>query len=188
MSSLGSVETWLRQFQEGHLSALGRLHQRYWPALVGYARARLRLTPNPAADAEDLVQAAFLSFQRAFREGRAPMLASRDNLLALLTTLIARKAARKVRGPNLTDGLGPSLLEQLAEDPTPSPLERALVNDCYEHYVGGLPEKLRPFAEMALAGLTHREVAAAVPCAVRTVERKMALILQRWQDLADAEA
>ena len=46
----------------------------------------------------------------------------------------------------------------------------------------------RPFAEMSLAGLTHQDVAAAIPCAVRTVERKMALILQRWQDLADADA
>src|SRR5262249_25912403 len=118
--------------------------------------------------------------------GRAPVLASRDNLLALLTTIIARKAARKTRGPNLGGVEDLSLLEELAEDPAPSPLDQALVHDCYDLYVGRLPDKLRPFAEMCLAGMTHREIAAAVPCAVRTVERKMACILQRWRDMAAA--
>jgi DNA-directed RNA polymerase specialized sigma24 family protein len=48
-----------------------------------------------------------------------------------------------------------------------------MLRDCYERYVGGLPPGLRPVAEMCLAGMTHREIAAAIPCAVRTVERKM---------------
>src|SRR5262249_6589904 len=101
MSSLGSVEVWLRELQEGHLSAMGKLYQRYWPGLVGYARARLRLTPKNWADEKDVVQSAFLSFYRAFRQGRVPLLASRENLLALLTTIIARKAARKAKGPDI---------------------------------------------------------------------------------------
>jgi DNA-directed RNA polymerase specialized sigma24 family protein len=185
VSSVGSVEVWLRELQDGHVSALGKLHQRYWPALVAYARARLRLTPKGWADEEDIVQSAFRSFYRAFQQGRVPLLANRENLLALLTTIIARKAARKARGPNFL-GVEDLSLDGLAEDPAPSPLEQALLNDCYEQYVGGLPDKLRPFAEMCLAGMTHREIAAAVPCAVRTVERKMACILQRWQDVAAA--
>src|SRR6058998_3399163 len=88
VSSLGSVEVWLRDLQQGHRSALGKLHQRYWPALVNYARARIRLTPVGGADEEDVVQAAFLSFYRAFQEGRIPRLTTRENVLAFLTTLI----------------------------------------------------------------------------------------------------
>jgi hypothetical protein len=41
---------------------------------------------------------------------------------------------------------------------------------------------------MCLAGMTHREIAAAIPCAVRTVERKMSRVLQLWRDLAAASA
>ena len=186
LSSLGSVEVWLRELQQGHQSALGKLHQRYWPALVDYARARIRLTPRGGSDEEDVVQAAFLSFQRAFQEGRIPLLTTRENLLAFLTTLIARKAARKPKGPTTAGAGQRSYLEELAQDPRPAPLEQALLVDCYRHYVEGLPDKLRPFAEMSLAGLTQAEIAAAIPCALRTVERKMSRILQKWQAMAAA--
>lgn len=185
MSALGSVEIWLRDLQNGHVSALGKLHERYWPALVNYARARIRRTSRSDGDEEDVVQAAFLSFYRAFREGRVPHLTSRENLLAFLTTIIARKATRKAKGPSaVADG---SLLDELAEDRCRSPSEQALLADCYARYVGGLPDKLRPFAEMCLAGMTHREIAAAIPCAVRTVERKMACILERWRACASVD-
>jgi DNA-directed RNA polymerase specialized sigma24 family protein len=188
MHSNGSVEVWLEELQAGHASALGKLHERYWPGLIAYARARLRLAPYGSADEEDIVQAAFLSFYRAVREGRIARLPSRESLLALLTTIIARKAARKAPGPELTFIDDLSLLGDLAHDSEPSPLEQATLKDCYERYVGGLPAKLRPFAEMSLAGLNHREIAASIPCAVRTVERKMNLILHLWNVLAAASA
>ena len=188
MSPLGSVEVWLRDLQDGHVSALGKLHERYWPALVNYARVRVRRAPQIGADEEDVVQAAFLSFYRAVREGRVPLLKSRENLLAFLTTIIARKAVRKAKGPRAVAIEDWSLLDELAEDPRCSPSEQALLADSYKQYVGGLPEKLRPFAEMSLAGMTHREIAVAVPCAVRTVERKMACILQRWRALASVDS
>lgn len=187
MSSIGSVELWLRDLQDGHASALGKLHERYWSALVNYARVRIRRAPQVGADEEDVVQAAFLSFYRAFREGRVPHLTRRENLLAFLTTIIARKAARKVKGPRAVTVGNWSFLDELTEDPRSSPSEQAHLSDSYEQYVGGLPDKLRPFAEMSLAGMTHQEIAAAVPCAVRTVERKMACILQRWRALAFAD-
>lgn len=187
MSATGSVEGWLEELQAGHVSALGRLHQRYWPTLIAYARSRLRLAPRGSADEEDVVQAAFLSFYRAFREGRVVELSTRESLLALLTTIISRKAARKAPGPELRGVLDLSILNQLAEDPSTSPDEQAMLRDCYERYVGGLPVKLRPFAEMCLAGMTHCEIATTIPCATRTVERKMQRIQFLWRELADAD-
>jgi DNA-directed RNA polymerase specialized sigma24 family protein len=184
MDSNGSVEILLEAMHQGHISALGKLHQRYWPSLVAYARGRLRLASAAGVDEEDIVQAAFLSFHRAFCEGRIPRLTSRENLLAVLTTIIARKSARKAAGPELTSGHGLLFLEQLALASGVSPLEQAILNDCYERYVGGLPVKLRPFAEMCLAGMTHREIAASMPCAVRTVERKINRIADHWREIS----
>jgi len=186
MSAVGSVEVWLRELQEGHVSALGKLHQRYWPALVGYARARLRLTPKAWADEEDIVQSAFLSFYMGVRQGRLPRLASRENLLALLTTIIARKAERKAKGPEATDLGDLGAVDEF--DSAPPPLEQAILRDCYDRYVTRLSDKLRPIAEMCLAGMTHREIATAVPCATRTVERKMARILRLWREMSAAGA
>jgi DNA-directed RNA polymerase specialized sigma24 family protein len=188
MCSKGSVEVWLEDLQEGHVSALGKLHQRYWPSLVAFARGRLRPASHGFADEEDLVQAAFLSFHRALREGRVEQLSSRENLLALLTTIIARKAARKAPGPQLRGVDDLSVLDHLVEDPEVSPMEQAMLKDCYRRYVGGLPASLRPVAEMCLAGMTHREIASAIPCAVRTVERKMSRVVHLWHDLAAAGA
>ena len=68
-------------------------------------------------------------------------------------------------------------------DREPTPLEQALLNDSYHHYVGGLPDHLRDFAELYLAGLTHKEIAARQSCVERTVERKLALILKKWQEM-----
>lgn len=180
----GSVEVWLEELQQGRVSALGRLHRRYWPSLVAYARSRVRPESAPFADEEDLVQAAFLSFYRALREGRAARVSDRESLVALLTTIIARKAARKASGPVLRDVGDTAALERLARETDASPLEQAMLKDCYQRYVGGLPSNLRPFAEMCLAGMTHREIAATIPCAVRTVERKMSRILHLWHELA----
>jgi DNA-directed RNA polymerase specialized sigma24 family protein len=65
-----------------------------------------------------------------------------------------------------------------------SPLEEALLNDFYEYYVGALPARLRGFAELYLAGFTHAETAERMRCSLRSVERKVALILEKWREKA----
>jgi DNA-directed RNA polymerase specialized sigma24 family protein len=77
-----------------------------------------------------------------------------------------------------------SALEYLAEAPGPTPLEQALLNDCYQRYLTALPEPLREIAELNLSGRTHKEIATQMGCVVRTVERKLALISEKWQKMA----
>ena len=52
--------------------------------------------------------------------------------------------------------------------------EEAMLKDCYQHYIAELPEALRPFAEMHVAGATDLEIANHMHCVERTVERKRA--------------
>jgi RNA polymerase sigma factor (sigma-70 family) len=198
MSSGGSVTTWLAQLQAGQETALARLHQRYWPRLVALARRRLQGAPARAADEEDVAQEAFWSFYRRLRAGAEFHLANRHDLLALLTHIIACKAVNQIehelmqkRGGGRV--LGEAALAALADvhqgleqaaGAEPTPLEQALLSDCYQYYVAGLPARLRDFAELHLAGLTHKEMAAQLGCVERTVERKMALILKKWQEMA----
>jgi DNA-directed RNA polymerase specialized sigma24 family protein len=151
-------------------------------------RARLRSDTRASADEEDIVQAAFLSFHRAFCEGRVRNLSGPENLLALLMTIIARKAARKAPGPQHTGVEDLELLDKLSWHETESPVEQAILKDCYERYVGALPRDLRHIAEMCLTGITHREIAQSMSCAVRTVERKMERIIGLWRDLAATTA
>jgi RNA polymerase sigma factor (sigma-70 family) len=195
MSSTGSVSAWIGQLQAGQESALAKLHERYWPYLVAIARKRLKGAPASAADEEDVAQEAFWSFYRRLRTGHKLQLESRHDLLALLTHIVACKAVNQIQhecgvqkrgGGRVRDS---SPLETLSLGETPddgggTPLEQAALKDCYRHYLDGLPESLRKFAELYLAGYTHKEIAQRVGCVERTVDRKLPMILEKWRTLA----
>ena len=203
MSSAGSVSAWIEQLKEGDEAALGKLHARYWPYLVALARRKLGEAPRRVADEEDVAQQAFWGFYQSVRAGRLPELDNRHQLLALLSHIIACQAANEikhevgvqkrggghVRGESALAGVGqsesgtPRGLDQVA-DGALSPAEKILLDDCYHHYLGALPEHLRDFAELYLAGLTHQEIADRLGCTERTVDRKMVLIMAHWQRLA----
>ena len=70
------------------------------------------------------------------------------------------------------------------EGTEPSPSEQVVLCDCYCHYLNCLPENLRDFAELHLAGLTNKEIAARTDCVERTVERKLALVRKKWREMA----
>jgi RNA polymerase sigma factor (sigma-70 family) len=190
MSSSGSVTVWIEQLKAGEEAALAKLHQRYWPELLRLARRRLRGAPCRASDDEDVAQAALWSFYRGLRSGRLPQLANRNDLMALLTHLVACKVANHIKheaGLQKRDAhrtQSDSSLDQVALAPGPTPFEQALLNECYERYVTALPETLRDIAELYLSGCTHKEIAAQVGFVVRTVERKLALIREKWQKIA----
>jgi RNA polymerase sigma factor (sigma-70 family) len=205
MQSIGSVSVWLQQPQEGEEAALAKLHARFWPFVVGLARRKLGGTPRRAFDEEDIAQQAFWGFYKSLRAGGLPQLTNRHQLLALLTHITACQAANQIKhelGVQKRGGgriQGESVLEggsarsegaaqglEQVQDPGLSPQERFLLEDCYQHYVAALPDHLRDFAELYLAGLTYQEIADRQGCTERTVDRKMALILGHWRRLAEA--
>src|SRR3954452_19706131 len=106
MSSVGSVTHWIQALRGGDPGAAQKLWERYFPRLVGLARARLQGARRRAEDEEDVALSAFDSFCRGAREGRFPRLADRNDLWRLLVVLTARKAVdllqregRLKRGP-----------------------------------------------------------------------------------------
>lgn len=194
----GSVTEWIGQLKSGEEAALAKLQKRYWPALVNQARRRLRDVPARVADEEDVAQEAFWAFYRSLKAGKLPRLGNRHDLWALLTHIVGCRAVNQIqheigtqkRGGGLVHGGSAFELitgdgDQARLEPVDaaghSPLEHAIMHDCYRQYVGGLPNNLRDFAELYLAGLTHKEIAQRMQVTERTVERKMALILRTWQ-------
>lgn len=188
MSSSGSVSHWIAQAKSGDEAALARLHQRYWPALVGLARQRLHGSPIPS-DEEDVAQQAFVGFYEAIKRERVPKLENRHQFLALLSHIIACKVCNQVnRELTARKGggrvQGGSNVMRLVEDSTYSPLHEAILKECYEKYVAGMPEGLRRFAELFLRGFTRQEIAERAGCAARTVDRKLVLVKAYWQSVA----
>ena len=192
MSHDGSITQWLQQLPTGDEIALARLHERIWPLLVARAARRLSPAPGRVADEEDVAQSAFWDFYQAVQRGAVPRLESRENLLALLTTMISHKAINHIKhhhtqkqgGGKLQQG---SVADWLAEHGNLGPAEEVALADAYDHFLAALPDQLRPFAELYLAGHTHEEIASQLGCVARTSERKVALAIERWREMAASE-
>ena len=185
----GSISQLIAEAKDGDEHALAKLHQRYWPGLVDLARSKLGGAPLRDRDAEDVAQNAFFSFYQSLKKTGFPKLDTRHQLLALLTHIVACKAANDIkheltqkRGGGRVRNVSPLL--QLAESDAHSPVEEAILHDCYVFYLGALPAKLKPIAELHLAGFTNAEIAERMGCVERTVERKIALLRVQWKILA----
>lgn len=188
MNDRGSITLWISGAQQGDESALLRLHQRYWRQLVRMAQRRLGTSRLTGVDAEDIAQSAFWEMHLALQKGRHLDLSNRHQFLALLSRIVTcraineieRAAAKKRRGT----GAAGSIVPSLATDATYRPLEKLIIAECYESFVNGLPVSLRVVAELHLAGLSNRQIAAKQACIARTIDRKMKLIRSHWQTMA----
>ena len=90
-----SVSQWITQLKAGDISALARLHQRYWPTLCRLATLAFREAPRRVQDEEDAAQEALLGLYNSLRRGGFPNLNDRHDLLAVLSMITARKVANQ---------------------------------------------------------------------------------------------
>jgi DNA-directed RNA polymerase specialized sigma24 family protein len=186
----GSVTQWIDALRDGDRDAAQRLWERYFGRLVGLARRRLRSAHRRAADEEDVALSAFESFCRGAEDGRFPRLADRDELWRLLVVITARKAGRLIRREGQLKRGGASggpqeatweLEQVIASEPTP---EFALqVAEEFLRLLGRLGDaELEAAAVWKMQGVTNEEIAARLGCVPRTVERRLRLIRDLWQD------
>jgi DNA-directed RNA polymerase specialized sigma24 family protein len=197
LASGTSDSQWLRQLQAGDPAAAQRLWELYFHRLVGLARIKLQGQPRRAADEEDVALSAFASFCRAAEAGRFPKLADRDDLWPLLVTLTERKAFNLVRdqgrqkrgGGNVQgesafqggDSTASGINNCAGREPTPE--FAAQVAEQCRRLLDILPgEEMRAIAVWKMEGETVPEIAARLSCAPSTIERRLRLIRQIWQE------
>src|SRR5262245_49559641 len=195
-----SVSHWISLLQSGDPHAVEPLWERYFHRLIGLARVKLEGQPRRAADEEDVALSAFASFCRAAEAGRFPRLSDRDDLWRLLVTLTERKAwnmirdeRRQKRGGGAVTGesgvVGPSDsapggLDRLA-GMEPTPEFAAQIAEQYRVLLGRLDDaELQFIAVRKMEGETVPEIAARLNCAPRSVERRLRLIRQIWEEEA----
>jgi RNA polymerase sigma factor (sigma-70 family) len=173
-----------------------RIWERYLPRLLTLARSHLHPRIRVLQDEEDVVQSMGRSFFNRLRRGDFD-LADRDALWALLVTITLNKARnaahrhfaarRDVRRgqplPPPDESQSNALHRAMApEDAEPTPAEAAALNEALERRLRSLPEPdLRQVALMKLEGYTNHEIAEALKCGDRSVERKLNLIRKRWE-------
>lgn len=198
MSSQGSVSDLIQQVKTGREAAANGLWLRYFPKLLDLARGKLSGVSRRMADEEDIVVVAFHSFLRRAREGDFPYLTDRDGLWRLLATITANKACNHVRSeksqkrgggqvmtaPMLSD-LRYSIIQETLknlESTDPRPEARVVLSDSLDYLLSVLEDdEMRVIAISKLQGLPNEEVAHLIHRSVPTVERRLKLIRDEWQ-------
>jgi DNA-directed RNA polymerase specialized sigma24 family protein len=183
----GSITTWLDKLKRGQPHAAQPLWERYFARLVELARGKLAGLPRRMADEEDVALSAFQSFCVAAAAQRFPQLDSRDDLWQVLVLLTARKAAQQRRYQQRQKRGGEAHEEELALDEVigsePDPAFATLVADQFQSLLARLADDtLRTIALRKLEGYSNGEIAALLPCSLRTVERRLGLIRSIWQE------
>jgi DNA-directed RNA polymerase specialized sigma24 family protein len=197
MSSSGSVTHWIQLLQAGEDDAARAIWERYFKRLVGLARTKLGGAPRHIADEEDVALSVLDSFCRRLEDGHFPNLKDRDSLWKLLVVLTARKAMRLVQHERrLKRGGGKVLAE--ADMPVRE-AQRALLDDVVGHepspaFAAQVAEEcgrllellgddtLRSIACWKMEGDTNAEIAVKLGCVTHTVERKLRIIRERWEN------
>lgn len=197
MSVGGSVTRWIHDAKGGCNSAATKLFARYQHRLTRLARVKMAGGPRGIADEDDIVVDAFQSFLRRTRIGSYEQIRDRDGLWRLLATMTVHKALNQIRDERRKSGGGrvwstadagldarelDATLNQLAGK-QPGPELRIMMAESLDRLLGLLgDDELRRIAIGKLEGYSNEEIAAAIQRSVPTVERRLRLIRDTWQE------
>lgn len=177
-----SVTEWVLHLKRtGDDDTTQRIWQRYMAQLVDLARRKLGASSKKVADKEDVAIIAFEQFCDGAKKGRFPKLNDRDDLWQILVMLVGRRAIDHKRKRNYASGeaSGWEIGQIASHEPTPelaTELSENLTN-----LIGSLEDsKLERVVMLKMAAHTNEEIAAAMDCSVRSVERRLKMIRKRW--------
>ncbi len=199
-----TIVAWVAGLKAGKSSCAYRLYGDIYEQLVRLSKQRFSGLKPRWADEEDVALSVFQSFCERAAAGQFPQLDNRDDLWKILVTLTCRKVRDYVRfdrrqkrgggavrgesvfmdadepnapGINAAEGneLPPDMALLVAEE------SRRLL-DCLED------ETLAQIAVWKMEGFTDQEIATRLDCAVRTVERKVARIREKWSREASSDS
>jgi DNA-directed RNA polymerase specialized sigma24 family protein len=195
----GSVTEWIDRLKSGDRQAAAPLWNRFFRRLCGLIDHKLSGGARRVADEEDIVVSVFETVFRRAEEGRFPQLQDRHDLWQLLVKIADRKRINQmrllsrqkrggghVRGESVferqsSDGL-PAGIDGLADD-EPTPDFAAEVAEALRRLLDQLgDDELRTIARRKLEGCTNEEIAAATGRSLPTIERRLRLIRDTWEE------
>jgi RNA polymerase sigma factor (sigma-70 family) len=174
-----SFDATMERLRAGDEAAVTEVFQRYLRRLIALAGKQFDARVRERADVEDAVLSAFRTFFSRAGHG-AFDLTGWGQLWSLLAVITLRKCARRRRAMKAArrniarevdapgiNGRGPWQVP----DPSPSPVEAAIMSETIEELLQELDADDRPIVEHILQGYTAEETAARADCSERTVRR-----------------
>ena len=202
MNEAHSVSKLLLEMQDGHQQAAQEIWDRFIDKLIRAADKKLKNMPRRHVDEEDVAQSAFNSFFRGAKEKRFQKLENREDLWQILAMITERKAIKVMRR-ELADKRGgghvrgESVFEHMLSDSAANPgignigdsdlhLAEEFTQNVRE-LIESLEASLRPVAIQRLEGFSNPEIAANLAISLRSVERKVGLIKDKWKTVLDQD-
>jgi RNA polymerase sigma factor (sigma-70 family) len=194
MPNSGNVTSWMHGLRVKDQAAAQNLWEVYFRRLVGLARARLSGRPRGLDEPEDIALSAFNSFCCGVAKGRFPRLNDRHDLWQVLMSLTARKTINSIRREAAAKRDAGALASfdtavmgrLIAKEPTAS-FAASVAEECRRLLETLDGEEMRTIALCKLEGYTNRQIAKIIGKSLATVERKLKIIRQKWQE-ADGDA
>ena len=188
-----SISHWIQQVKHGDSVAADEIWKHYFDRLVRSVRARLRGGNRAVSDEEDVVLSVFDSFYQAAEAGRFPDMTDRDDLWHLLLRMAARKIVDKRRrdgrvrrgGNAQTQSIHAGndddrVIEIIGNEPSPEMV--VTMQETAEKFFSVLGVgQLRDLAGAKLEGYSNAELALRFDCSERTIERRLHLIREKFQ-------
>ncbi|WP_153559281.1 ECF-type sigma factor [Roseimaritima sediminicola] len=193
MPSRTNVTHWIDRIKAGDSAAANHLWQGYFDRLVRAIRGRLQGQNLAVSDGEDIILSVFDSFYDAAAKGRFPDLTDRDDLWRLLLRMASRKVIDKRRRERRQRRGGAAVvgsLDRAAEEEgwaevignEPSPEMVLMMQESVEQLFSHLGVgQLREIAGAKLEGYSNAEIARRLGCSERTIERRLHLIREKYQ-------
>ena len=203
-SSPQSVTEFINQLRRGDEQAAQKIWERFLQRLTGLAHRKLAGNRTAAADEDDVVQVAFAQFFTQFENNRFPQLKNRDDLWQILAMLVERRSIDQLRKNNahIRGGgkvRGESVFIQPGEDIGGNGIANIANHAPTEEMVVAFEDTLRVrlqelnddnFRQIVLLnmqGYTNREIAEQCGSSLRTVERRLQQIRERWANELDSD-
>lgn len=187
-----SVTRLIQQLRQDDPEAAGRIWHRYFERLLPLARAKLKGLSHRAVDEEDLLVSVFDRFFEAAKGNRFAKLNDRDDLWQILLLLTDRKASDEYRaagaqkrgaGAPTLDAQGLAIELSATADTEPGPEFVAMFNENLSRALDRLGETInREVAILRMEGYENNEIADRLGVSLSTVERKLRVIREIWQN------
>ena len=181
-----AVTRWVNDLREGNSAAASRLWKYLEPRLLNLGQRQMKSMSTACYDEEDLAQSAFFALCSAIQDGRYEGLADRDEIWKLLVTIALNKFRKRARhqgaqrrGGKLRRNDFDSVLDSESEVLTAE--QSMLIQEECERLLDVLgTDDVRKVALLKVEGYTNSEIADALQCTRRTIQRRLDFIRTVW--------
>lgn len=200
MAAHGSVTGWIERVRFGEDSKLEPIFERYFARLQEFAKPRIRSGSRVVSSEDDVALSVLRSLWEGLQRGSFGYVKNRRDLWSLLIRVSVRKiidnqrrltrrgmGRMEVRSCDVEarriDTLKNPILERLAFEGD-DPARVAHVVELSQTFLARLDgDEMRNVALLKIQGYTAAEIAREISKSTRTVERKLRIIRQTWDEV-----